>query len=515
MKHFIKPKTLEGTGWYFYQFSLAVIFPILYILSFPPYSVPFLGFLSLVPFFLLIETRSHPLIFLSGSASFFLLNYWLVDAISRYGGLPRVIAFSMIVLLSMYLASYLFIFSLFFEEASSERFSYIIIPSLFLALENIRSHFLTGFPWGIMGLTMEKPIELLQTASFIGAAGCSFIVVMVNFMVYKAIKGKKVYIAASVLVVLSLYTIGKARLHHCREHKGSWISVTICQPNIDQGVKWDERYVDTTFSILYSLFKEGKGSDLILFPETAIPGYLNRGSYLFDRTIEIVKRFPVFLGTGALYRDKYGNDYNSFFLISPDLSVERYDKIHLVPFGEYFPLSSKFSFLKKLSLSGNFNSGRRFKVFHIKNCSFGVLICFESIFPEMSKRYIELGADFLINITNDGWFGLSPGPYQHFSFSIFRAVENGVWLIRCANTGISAFISPYGNVVKFLGLNRRGVLKMRFLCEKVHTFYLKFGHIFPFYASLLAFLWLALRINLLYKKLNHGKEIEKKGSESS
>ncbi len=457
------------------------------MLSLPPYSLPFIGFVSLIPFFKALDDGAgikESLIY--GSFTYFLIMHWLVKSISRYGGIPWIASASMVVLLSLYNGLYIAAFSFLYRRLPKNA---LLLSSCFLTLEYVRANLLTGLPWGSLGLNLERPIQMMQIASIFGLKGCTFAVALVNILLYKSIKEERPRnLVISGILILSLFLFGSVRLKSKKngENCPKILNVALCQPNVDQGVKWDLKYIKSTLSNLEELALKGAGSDLVVFPETSVPGFLSQDQRLKKFILPLSRRVKAFIGTGALHREK-GKMYNSFFLISPKHGiVGRYDKTHLVPFGEFTPLFERFSALRKISLGGNYSPGKNLKLFRVGRAKIGVLICFESIFEDISRKYVKMGADVILNITNDGWFGRSPGPYQHFSYSRFRAVENGVYYLRCASTGISAVISPYGEVLEKLPLETKGIIKFSVPDSKIKTFYTSHGYLFPKVVSIVS-----------------------------
>ncbi|MBE9529558.1 MAG: apolipoprotein N-acyltransferase, partial [Proteobacteria bacterium] len=248
-------------------------------------------------------------------------------------------------------------------------------------------------------------------------------------------------------------------------------TVGVAQGNIDQGVKWDESYRQHTLDIYARLSVEAKaqGARLVIWPETAVPFYLGERNPKEEIVARIVDNAGVAVLTGApSYKynvDTRGVEYlNSAYLFTPSSSLEKgsisggglaqkYDKVHLVPYGEYVPLKRFFPFIKKLTVGvGDFASGPGPVPIVSEEGPLGIIICYEAIFPKLSAGTVEAGAGLLVNITNDAWFGKSSAPYQHFEMALFRAVENRVTLLRSANTGMSAVVDPVGRVVERSGL---------------------------------------------------------------
>jgi apolipoprotein N-acyltransferase len=237
--------------------------------------------------------------------------------------------------------------------------------------------------------------------------------------------------------------------------------------------------------------------DLIIWPETATPFFFQDEKEYQPIVLGIPQKAKAFLLFGTpFYRIERGqvNHYNSAFLVSASGGlVGRYDKVHLVPFGEYVPLQEILFFVGS-SLGegiGNFKSGGKIINFSIPQGKFGVLICFEIIFPDLCRKFVKNGANFLVTITNDAWFGKTSAPYQHLSIAAFRAVENRVYISRAANTGISGIIDPKGKILKqgdiFTEEAINGVIHM----SQTKTFYTLYGDVFGWICSGLSIIFLA------------------------
>jgi apolipoprotein N-acyltransferase len=204
----------------------------------------------------------------------------------------------------------------------------------------------------------------------------------------------------------------------------------------------------------------------------------------------IPSQLNTYLLFGSLSSRKEGEEvkvYNSAYFISPRPRIMgRYDKIHLVPFGEYVPLSSFFPIFNALVGLGNITPGEKVVIFQSPHGRFGTLICFEAIFPELCRKFVRNGADFMVTITNDAWFGKTSAPYQHLAQATFRSVENRIWLVRAANTGISAFVDPWGRINAASGLFTREVLIGKIdLRGSNMTFYAQYGDVFALFCSLM------------------------------
>jgi apolipoprotein N-acyltransferase len=266
------------------------------------------------------------------------------------------------------------------------------------------------------------------------------------------------------------------------------MDVALIQGNIDQSIKWNPQNQQETLTTYKSLsnLKPALSSRLIVWPETAVPFYFQDMDDRSRQVYQVAKETRNWLLFGSpSYIKEPGSSasyLNSAFLVSPAGAVAgRYDKVHLVPYGEYVPLRSLFPFIGKLVVGvGDFRAGEGYHPLAMNNHQIGVLICYEAIFPEASRIYKNKGAELLVNITNDAWFGFSSAPYQHLSMTVFRAVENRLYLVRAANTGISAIVDPAGNIVSrtalFVATSLSG--QVRFIDTR--TFYMAYGDVFVY-----------------------------------
>jgi len=276
------------------------------------------------------------------------------------------------------------------------------------------------------------------------------------------------------------------------------LKIGLIQGNIDQSIKWDESFQKETLKIyekLSSRVAEGK-PDLIIWPETATPFFFQDAKEYQPFILDIPKKTNAFLLFGTpSYKIEKGkiNHYNSAYLISTSGELNgRYDKIHLVPFGEYVPMQNLLFFIGSLGEGiGDFKSGKEIFNFPLPQGKFGVLICFEIIFPDLCRKFVKDGADFLVTITNDAWFGRTSAPYQHFSIATFRAIENRVFIARAANTGISGFIDPKGRILKQGAIFTEEAMNGTIRLSNEKTFYTLYGDVFAWICSGFSILFLA------------------------
>jgi len=428
---------------------------ILLALSFSSFNLGILAWIAFVPlFFALNNKNKHKRLQLglfTGIIFWACTIYWLIH-VTLLGQ----------VILILYLALFFGIFTF-----SIRSFSLLLIPSVWVLLEYVRSYLFTGFPWALLGYSQYKHLIIIQFADVTGIWGVSFLVMMVNVLIFMAIINHKkkllnwarIFLVLFCLIIAVAYGFYKLQFTD-NNLKKSKLKISLIQANIPQELKWEpqaRKFIMDRYEEL-SLKAALARPDLIIWPEAASPGLLGEDEAVFKEIFSLGQRIktPLLIGSVVRVIDKY---YNSALLISSTGRIlKRYDKIHLVPFGEFIPLRRFFPFLETIAPIGDIEKGDDFTIFEapvfrkqerIQN-KFAVLICFEDLFPELSREFVKRGASFLVNITNDGWYKKTSAAYQHLSASVFRAVENRVPLVRCANTGISAFISPKGEITSVI-----------------------------------------------------------------
>lgn len=481
---------------------LAIASGILFVLSFPPFGLGFLAWAALVPLMFALDGQGWKKGGLLGLIFGFVFNlgavYWVVHSMFYYGGVPFLAGIGVMLALVVYLSAYSALFGFFFTVVgrSDGILKIIIVPAIWVALEYIRGHLFTGFPWVLAGYSQAKYIHLIQIADTTGVWGVSFVIIASNTAIYLAVRSlikKEPFPARPVVVtaalVVSIVAYGFMRISMVDRAAGYWsgLKAAVAQGSIDQALKWEASMEKTMLETYKDLSIEASkdGARFIVWPETAIPFYYDpekvgggivgdaaRGAMSF-----ILTGSPSYGYNGDANRYEY---FNSAYLLSPEgATIGRYDKTHLVPFGEYVPLRKILPFEKLTVGIGDFSPGKGPVPIKFGNGGIGVLICYESIFPEIARGAVKNGATLLVNITNDAWFGRTSAPYQHFDMAVLRAVENRSYLIRSANTGISAFIDPAGRVIKQTRLFEKAVIteKIRFR-EGDPSFYTMYGDVF-------------------------------------
>ena len=365
-------------------------------------------------------------------------------------------------------------------------------PLLWVALEWVRSFFFIGFPWVSLGYSQHSYLNLIQFAEVTGVYGISALVIFVNLVGFIVLHergpGRGRLLLIAVLLVCALSFWGSWRRDQLAALPSAHrLRVALIQGNIEQDKKWDPEFQETTIARYEQLTREAaaQGVDLIVWPETAVPFFFQSDLTYQERLLQIVRetKTPLLFGSPAFRQKDRATVtlFNRAYFLSADSAVLGfYDKIKLAPFGEYIPFHESFLFFldKLVEGIGNFASGTTHTVFSLSKEKFSVLICYEGIFPDLARRFVVGGAGFLVNITNDAWFGRTSAPYQHLVMEAMRAVENRVPLLRAANTGFSAVVDWDGRVRAQTALYETAFLVAEVTWPQVTTFYTIYGDVF-------------------------------------
>jgi len=484
-------------------------------LCFPTIDLGWLAWMSLVPLLVSISGKkplnAFILSYVVGIAFFPGIGNWLFH-IHGYRLLHHAIW-------DTYLAIYFGLFGLAFSFISKRWGvvpSLVASPFLWVALECIRSNMgFMAFPWGLLSHSQYQYPTIIQVASLGGNYGVSFLVVWVNAAIAAMIflyarpsaskfsaKHALILIAIGGVLIISALWYGHGIVS--KPMKGKEVKVSVVQGNIAQKKKWDPTFANSIMQMYADLTREASKDrpDLIVWPEAATPRAITMDKQLYRQVKDIGARAETYLLLGSTHQDKIREKgqtrlkyANSAFLISYDGKEKdkKYDKIRLLPFGEYLPMKEiiPWSYIQ-IPDPGSYTSGQEFTVFECPGYRFGVTICWETIFADVVRGFVNRGAQFLVNITNEAWFGMSAAPYQFLSMNVFRAVENRVYVVRCANTGISCFIDPCGRVVDRVkdqtgqDIFVQGVLTKTILAMDSKTIYTRYGDWFAWLCILVS-----------------------------
>ena len=387
-------------------------------------------------------------------------------------------------------------------------FGFALIFSIFLSLgEYFRGNLLTGFPWNIVGYVWVDSSVVLQSVSLIGIYGLglfTFLAATSLVLVFKNIN----YAFYSLFPILILFFYGVIRLYNIEDSNNKVVQVRVVQPNIDQNEKWNSNLKSRHLDKLISLSIKNnsiKIPDIIIWPESALP----YSSSILEKNPEMINWLledQVLIA--GITRTKFNQKdlvkiYNSALITDKYFQNPKYyDKVRLVPFGEYNPFKQLFKFEKFTDGTLDFSSGEKTNSFNLENINYkiAVLICYEIILP--SKAINGFRPDFIVNLTNDAWYGNTIGPLQHLAAARVRAIEEGLAVIRAANTGISAVINPYGKYIERLELGKEGVIDTNIPLSNLKTIFSKYGNYV--YLISLTFMLMLAKFPFISKMSNIG-----------
>jgi apolipoprotein N-acyltransferase len=449
----------------------------------------------------------------SGAVYFAGTLYWITDVMVMYGDLPRWVALFVNVALIAYLALFPAIFALIVRRIAIAHgpAALIAAPIVWVATELGRAYIFTGFPWVLLGYSQATVLPIAQLASVFGVFGVSMLVASVSAALAMTVAGgrtpfsagrssKKGYgpflpLAASLAVVIAVAVWGSRRAAAAEwTHAGDAIRVGIVQGNIDQAEKWNPARAAAIFQDYLRMTRQAirEGAEFVIWPESSTPFRFEDDPLAAAqlRTLAQQARVPILFGSDQFVRGTSGAPaafYNSAFLVGPDGKTGGvYRKMHLVPFGEYVPAKTLFFFAAPLvEAVSDFSAGDQAVLLPVGRHLVSTAICYEVVYPDLVRRFVTGGSEMLTTITNDAWYGRSSAPHQHFEQASMRAIEEGRYLVRSANTGISGIVDPYGRVVERTAIFEAAVVvhEARFLTTS--TFYARHGDILA-YASALA-----------------------------
>ena len=508
---------------------LAATTGILLPYCFPRYDMGLLAWVALIPLHIALDGLSRRrqafwLGWLAGIICSTGIMSWVVTAMHTYGKVPLVFSYGIMLLLTAYLGLYVGIYSagVVWFRMLMPRYGLFAAPCLWVTLELLRTYVLSGLPWSLLGYSQYRQLDVIQIADHLGVYGVSFLIVLTNVALaelylwlmplFRGFRPARLpwelVTTAAMLVGLSWAYSTSLIASEAMERSNATLQVGVVQPNIDQAVKWDQAFREETLRRYDRLTESfGYGVDLVVWPEAATPFIYEREPVYQLQLVAMANRAsaPLLFGSPAVRFDPERKPFllNSAYLLSPDGELlGRYDKQHLVPFGEYIPLKSSLLFFleKMVEGIGDFQAGPGPTIlsFQLKESDgaaparrvkFGVVICYEVIFPDLVRRIASSGAEFLVTITNDAWFGDSSAPDQHFSMVVFRSVENHLAFARAANTGISGFIDPFGRIIVASPTFTQTALQAEIPVRQTKTFYSRHGDVFAYGCMLISLLF--------------------------
>ena len=479
--------------------------------SLPPYSYFFINFLTfplLLIFLILNYKKGKWLSFKIGwmfGFGYFVSNlYWITNSLKFEENFKPLIPIALILIplfLGIFYGLVTFACSFF---SLKKKFSSIIIFSIFFSLiEFIRSFVLGGFPWNLIVFSWSDYLPFLQVLSYIGTYSFNLLSVtiflipaIILFNYRKSIKAIFLICTTFILLINFLYGSFIIKSNDKFIQNDLNFVVKIVSPKISINRYFEDESPEKIISELVELSQPNNlKKTIFIFPEGALSNVyledLQNYSYIFSKNYS--EKHKIIMGINSIEDEKV---FNSMVVLDKDLNIlTKYNKNKLVPFGEFLPFENfffKFGLKKITQGYRSFSSDNERKIININNLNFVPLICYEIIYSGKINK-TEENFDLILNISEDGWFGNSVGPYQHFSHSIFRSIEEGKNLVRSANNGISAFINPKGQIIKQIKSTERGVIEIKSFEQTKKTLFSSFGnkiffYFLLFYISLFFFL---------------------------
>jgi apolipoprotein N-acyltransferase len=435
--------------------------------------------------------------YVTGALSSLGIVYWTSIVVVQYGGLALPLGVAVMVLLCLALALFPSVFGWMVSRWARRHgpAALLLAPVAWVATEILRAHTLFDFSWCLLGYSQHANLPMLQIARYAAVYGVSFVVAAVSsalaFLVLERRRGPRVAVllaTASLLAVVWMH--GEWRLSQVPPEKGR-LRVGLVQASIAQDEKWDAAHAWANVDRHLELTRRAvaQGARLVVWPESALPFLFDRTPVVASQLRDVVRQYRISLLFGNDDREEErgaapGRIWVGAKMIDPQGTVVlRYHKIRLVPFGEYVPIQSVLTLGGRFSAKlvqevGEFTPGDEYAVGPVDGHPVSAFICYEAIFPDHVREFAARGAQLLVNITNDGWYGRTSAPFQHFAMAKLRAVENERFLVRAANTGITAVVDPHGRVLERTELFERTVLVREVPLLAGSTFYTRHGDLF-------------------------------------
>ncbi|HEX3554044.1 MAG TPA: apolipoprotein N-acyltransferase [Thermoanaerobaculia bacterium] len=473
---------------------------VLWGLCFGRVSLSLASWIALVPLVAMLAwPRPGWLGWVHGLAAWMTGLYWIVPTLQTFGHIALPLGVVLTGLLAAYLALYHAAFawlgSRLWRRGGLARL--LTLPALWVALEWLRTYLGGGFPWNLAGYAWVDVPGALPLAAWIGVYGVSFLVVLASVAVaasaFVPVATRRWEPAALGIVVPLLLLPLAARwslrqdAREAREAGGFGKPVRLLQPNIPNLVEFDRLAVERNYRKVIDLSLEScQPGALVVWPESAAwPFQYGRDPWLDQDLAAMIDRgCTVLFNSGTPVGSSF---YNSAFLLSASQKAARYDKRHLVPFGEYVPFRGVFGWMDKLARdAGEFRPADQTVLLPWNGEEIGMSICYEVVFPAEVAGLVQQGATLLVTITNDAWYGDTSAPWQHFRAARFRAAENRRPLLRAAITGVSAFVAPDGSVRSEIGVFREGVIRARVLGERRLTPFSRAPWLVPLLSTVIA-----------------------------
>ena len=497
-------------------YALAAASGVLLALSFPKFGHPAFGWIALAPLLVALSqggtlSRAFRLGVLTGLVYFTGTLYWITHVMATYGHLQVWVAVVINAALIAYLALFPALFAVVVRRlvAANGAMALMAAPLVWVATELGRTYLMTGFPWVLLGYSQASVLPIAQLASIFGVYGVSALVAGVSAAAAVTAASRDLRVRATAIAAVAIPLVAVSVWGSLRAANAEWtrtgdpIRVGLIQGNVEQSEKWEIERSRAIFGDYLRMTRQAiaAGAQLVIWPESSTPFLFEEDVLAADQVRAIARQaqVPILLGSDHIewridnnrrVPDKF---YNAAFLVRADgTTAGVYRKMHLVPFGEYVPLKRLLFFAGPLVEEvGPFSAGDEPTLLPVAGHMLSTAICYEVVYPNLVRQFVLGGSELLTTITNDAWFGPSSAPYQHFEQASMRAIEEGRYLVRSANTGVSGIVDPYGRVLEKSAVYQQVVVvgEARFLNGS--TFYARHGDVFA-YASVLMTLALLL-----------------------
>jgi apolipoprotein N-acyltransferase len=437
--------------------------------------------------------RGFELGFLTGFVHFAGTVYWTHGTVTTYGGLPMIVG----VLVAGLLVLYMSLFVGLAGAAAGEiirRFGVtglVIAPAAWVAAEYLRGNLFGGFPWIPLGNSVVRLLPLAQVASLVGVYGLSWLLATLHacFALAALTTGRTRMSAAvaALVIVMGPSVWGSARIGEGQLLRdGAPLTVGLIQANIPQEQKWDASRAPAILDRYLTMTRQAvsQGAEFVMWPESATPFFYEEDPDGAEAIKKLVRESgtPLLFGSDQIQYGAAGAQYyNSAFMLNPaGATAAVYRKMYLVPFGEYVPFKDILFFVGPLvEAVSDFSPGTTVTMLPVHGHMISTAICYEVVYPDLMRKAVRVGSELLTTITNDAWYGTSSAPYQHFELATMRAIEQGRYLVRAANTGISGLVDPYGRVLVQTNLFETTVVVGQVRVRQEQTVYARIGDVAP------------------------------------
>lgn len=490
---------------------LAALAGVLYALAFPDYSVSWLAFVALLPLLVAVARAGR------GRAAFFygwvamsiawlLMVPWVVRVMSHYGGLPYITGVLLFCAMSVFLGLYGGAFAIIVWHLKlREKFApWLLIALAWAAIEYARTYLLTGFPWNLIAAAIVDYTPLIQIDRATGPymLGCLILLpsIVAAWLITQRPRGlARTIVVASTLIVLFVWWATGYVASQWRRGDANALPETaaLLQPNISQEMRWSASNVVAIFQRMMAMTEDAAnhGVRMIVWPESTVPLSYATTDFYRDaiESVSSTRNADIILGSVAEDPARPNRLWNAAFLVSGGRTIGHYDKIRLVPFGEYVPLRKMLFFAEKLVHAvGEFEFGTNDRPLRGRY-AYGPAICYEVVYPRITATQVKHGAEVIVTITNDAWYDGTYAPRQHLNQARLRAVEADRWMLRAATTGISAVVDPTGRIVQEIPMGQQGTIYAKFAVKQTITPYVRFGDWFAWVSGIAVIIALVVR----------------------